>query len=100
MRQTQAPKYAINSNYSQAKYSNRSYRKPKNHKGSFQFGLNNPKAERFSTSNFSNFDDKEDAKSYTHSRSIRIQFQQKTDANQKKKRKDSYKVKVTSFHQY
>jgi hypothetical protein len=88
-------------NFSEAKYSTRSSKKPKkDHKSSFQFGNNTPRNDRYSTNN-SKYDDKDDdAKSFTHSRSIRIEFEQKMDPNLKKKRKDSYKVKVTSFHEY
>lgn len=85
-------------NFSEAKYSSRSSRKPqKNHKNSFQFGNNTPRNDRYST-NKNNDECKDDAKSFTHSRSIRIEFEQKKDLDSKKKRKDSYKVKVTSFH--
>ena len=43
-------------------------------------------------------DDKFDSKSFTHSKSVRIEFEQKMNNKKKKNRKDSYKVKVTTFH--
>ena len=100
MRHTQTPKYGRNSNFSEAKFSSKGSRKKKDHKNSFQFGANTPRADRFKGSRFDSSDDNSDSKSFTHSRSIRIEFEQKVDPSKKKKRKDSYKVKVTSFHEY
>ena len=45
----------------------------------------------------SDYDDNCDNKSFTHSKSVRIEFNQKV-ADKKKGRKDSYKVKITTFH--
>ena len=70
----------------------------KSHKNSFQFGTATPRAERVSSTPNNEEDDKDDSKSYSHSRHIRIELEQRGD--QKKKRKDSYKVKITSFHEY
>ena len=72
MRNSQTPIYGKSSNLSEAKFSARDSRRRKNHKNSFQFGTSTPRNERFSTSGCDPNDDKEDAKSYTHSRSIRI----------------------------
>lgn len=46
------------------------------------------------------YEDNSDARSYTHSKSIKIEFEQKVDPFKKKQRKDSVKVKVTTFHEY
>lgn len=35
-----------------------------------------------------------------HSKSVRIELEQNQDPHLKKSRKDSYKVKITTFHEY
>jgi hypothetical protein len=47
-----------------------------------------------------NEEDNFDTKSFTHSKSLRIEFEQKMDPKKRKERKDSYKVKITTFHEY
>ena len=69
-----------------------SVRTPREHKHSFQF---NPQSDRFHS-------DQQGEKegSLNHRKSIKIELEQKQVMNEKKKRKDSYKVKITTCRQY
>jgi hypothetical protein len=70
LRQTQSPNYSQSFNYSEAKAGSRSKANiPRNHKSSFQFG-NKPSERSYADRD----SDNSDAKSFTHSRSIRIEM--------------------------
>lgn len=99
MRQTQSPKFGRNFNFDQNEhkaYSTRSAQKnhTRSHKNSFQYADKEKEKKKYQE------EDNSDARSFTHSKSIRIEFEQKMGPFQKKERKDSVKVKVTTFHEY
>ena len=95
LRQTQSPRQRRNLNFSGTKSECRS----RNHKNSFQFGAKRGKQPKVREFDEDEEDKKSDTKSFTASRSIRIELEQQMDPK-KKNRKDSYKVKITTFREY
>jgi hypothetical protein len=106
LRQTQSPCYNRSFNFDDNKKFTGKKAHP--HKSSFQFGNNkysNNRTEKDRTDRFNNhnksFEDEHgENRSFTHSKSIRIELEQKVDNGKNKKRKDSYKVKITTFQEY
>lgn len=75
---------------------------PKPHKYSCQFHPSDIPLSASSSSHsdiFSGFDQSEEAV-LGHSKSIRIELEQMQDLSGKRKRKDSYKVKITTYREY